>query len=118
MPEGRMPNILTTDSGQPLSRIGLGTAAFGSDGDEPVRARLKTIATRRHASAIATARSPAWPRISAIAVGARCPEHIDAVADAPAIELSARDFSDIANLSPDLGSDLGPVHPRRFAKAA
>ncbi|MBS1181769.1 MAG: hypothetical protein H6Q99_1649 [Proteobacteria bacterium] len=113
MPEGRMPNVLT-NSGYPLSRIGLGTAVFGNDGPEPMRARRTILATRRPA----TAWSLAWTGISAIAVDARCPEHIDAVAEAPAIGLSVRDVSDIANLLPDLDGDRGPGHPRRFAKTA
>jgi len=84
------------------------------------RPLVRTIAQRRHTapSAVATAWSLAWPGIAAAAVGARTPEEVDAVADATAIELSVRDLSDIANLLPNLGGDLGPVHPRRFAKAA
>ena len=42
MPEGRMPSALTTASGAPLSRIGLGTAAFGTDnGDDVADATLR-----------------------------------------------------------------------------
>lgn len=43
MPEGRMPNALLTASGRPLSRIGLGTAAFGvtGEGDEVAIATLR-----------------------------------------------------------------------------
>lgn len=96
--------------------------ATGGGAPETAQARelLRTIAQRRHATpaAVAVAWSLAWPGVSAVAVGARCPEHVDAVAGAPDIELSVRDLSDIANLLPDIGSDLGPVHPRRFAKAA
>ncbi|WP_026791733.1 aldo/keto reductase [Pleomorphomonas oryzae] len=86
----------------------------------PLRQLLQTIATRRHAmpSAVAAAWSLTWLGIAGIAVGAQCPEHIAAVASAPEVELSVRDLSDIANLLPTLGPERGPLHPRRFAKAA
>lgn len=87
---------------------------------DPLRQLLQTIAARRHAtpSAVAAAWSLSWPGIAGIAVGARCPEHVAAVTSAPEIELSVRDLSDIANLLPTLGAERGPIHPRRFAKAA
>lgn len=87
---------------------------------QPLRQLLDTIAARRHASpaAIAAAWSLTWPGVAGIALGARCPEHMAAVISAPEIELSVRDLSDIANLLPTLGAERGPLHPRRFAKAA
>ncbi len=87
---------------------------------KPLRQLLHTIAARRHAApaAIATAWSLTWQGVAGVAVGARCPEHIAAVVPAPEIELSVRDLSDIANLLPTLGTERGPYHPRRFAKAA
>lgn len=86
----------------------------------PLRQLLQTIATRRHAtpSAVAAAWSLTWPGIAGVTVGARCPEHVDAVAAAAEIELSVRDLSDLANLLPTLGAGRGPLHPRRFAKVA
>lgn len=99
-----------------------GDLAVPNDGAHTSRVNdlLHAIAQRRHTSpaAVAIAWSLAWPGVSAVTVGTRCPEHIDAIADAPAITLSVRDLSDIANLLPVIGGDLGPVHPRRFAKAA
>lgn len=87
---------------------------------EPLKQLLDTIAARRHATpaAIATAWSLTWPGVAGVAVGSRCPEHIAEVVSAPEIELSVRDLSDIANLLPTLGAERGPLHPRRFAKAA
>lgn len=85
-----------------------------------LRDLLAAIGTRRHASpaAVAVAWNLAWPGIAAVAVGARTEAEVDAVAEAEAIELSVRDLSDIANLLSTLGSGFGPVHPRRFARAA
>lgn len=85
-----------------------------------VRDLLAAIGVRRHASpaAVAVAWSLAWPGIAAVAVGAPTDAEVDAVAEAEAIELSVRDLSDIANLLSTLGSGFGPVHPRRFARAA
>ncbi|SCM76915.1 putative aldo/keto reductase [uncultured Pleomorphomonas sp.] len=86
----------------------------------PLRHLIQTIAGRRHATppAVAAAWSLTWPGVAGVAVGARCPEQVAAVAPAPEIELSVRDLSDIANLLPTLGAGRGPLHPRRFAKAA
>lgn len=86
----------------------------------PLRQLLRMIAARRHAapSAIATAWSLTWPGVAGVAVGARCPEHVTAIARASEIDLSVRDLSDIANLLPALGDGRGPLHPRRFAKVA
>ena len=94
--------------------------ASGEPALEPIRRLLRTIATRRHAapSAVAAAWSLTWPGVAGVAIGARCPEHVTAIARAPEIELSVRDLSDIANLLPTLGSGRGPLHPRRFAKVA
>jgi aryl-alcohol dehydrogenase-like predicted oxidoreductase len=94
------------------------------DADEPclapLRRLIRTVAVRRRVApaAVAAAWSLVWPGVAGVAVGARCPEHVEAVAAAPDIELSVRDLSDIANLLPALGGGRGPVHPRRFAKAA
>ncbi|WP_370675426.1 aldo/keto reductase [Pleomorphomonas sp. PLEO] len=87
---------------------------------EPLRQLLRTIASRRHAapSAVAAAWSLTWPGVAGVAIGARCPEQLTAIARAAEIDLSVRDLSDIANLLPTLGSERGPLHPRRFAKAA
>jgi aryl-alcohol dehydrogenase-like predicted oxidoreductase len=85
-----------------------------------VRDLLAAIGIRRHASpaAVAVAWSLAWPGIAAVTVGARTEDEVDAIAEAEAIELSVRDLSDIANLLSGIGSGFGPVHPRRFARAA
>lgn len=93
---------------------------LGDPALEPLKRLLRTIATRRHATppAVAAAWSLAWPGITGLAVGARCPEHVTALIAASDIELSVRDLSDIANLLPTLGAERGPLHPRRFAKAA
>lgn len=109
-----------TLGGGGLVSIGGPTDAPDKPALYPLKQLLQTIATRRHAtpSAVAAAWSLTWPGIAGVAVGARCPEHIAAVASAPEIELSVRDLSDIANLLPTLGTGCGPLHPRRFAKAA
>lgn len=85
-----------------------------------MRDLLAAIGVRRHASpaAVAVAWNLAWPGIAAVTVGARSEAEVDAIAEAEAIELSVRDLSDIANLLSTLGSGFGPVHPRRFARAA
>ena len=85
-----------------------------------LRQLLRMIAARRHAapSAIAAAWSLTWPGVAGVAIGARCPEHVTAIARAAEIDLSVRDLSDIANLLPTLGGGRGPLHPRRFAKVA
>lgn len=87
---------------------------------EPLRRLLQTIGSRRHAapSAVAAAWSLMWPGVASVVVGARNPEQIAATAAAPEIELSVRDLSDIANLLTAVGAEQGPLHPRRFTRAA
>lgn len=85
---------------------------------QPMRLLLRTIAARRRATpaAVAAAWSLSWPGVAAVAVGVRRADELPAIAKAPEIRLSARDFSDISKLLPTLGSGRGPVHPRRLAE--
>lgn len=85
-----------------------------------LRVPIAAVAARRRSSvaAVATAWSLAWPGIVGAVVGAQCPEEVDNIADAARIELSVRDFFDIAARLCIHGEGRGPINPRRFAKAA